>query len=336
MEYSWKPAAATGMGSLPYQDRDEAARIVLDELTDFPHIPELPRRGAGSGIVGRSAALLVDLHVDLQPSGWRLVDRSGADERAARSALRADLDALEIAAYGFEGPLKIQVAGPMTLAASLERTRGDKALADHGARKDIAESLAEGVAAHVAEIGSRVPGASVVVQLDEPSLPAVLAARIPTISGFGRLRAVHASEAETLIGAVIAAAGAPVVVHCCAADVPSDLIRKAGAVAVALDAGLLDDASLGELAAAVDAGLALWPGVVPASTPATPPTDRELAQRVSGLWRRLDQDPGRMAPRTVVTPVCGLAGADEPWTRRAYALARSTARAFADIVALEQ
>jgi methionine synthase II (cobalamin-independent) len=321
---------------LPHDDRDEAARVVLGELPEFPHLPELPRRSAGSGLVGRSAAMLVDLHVDLQPSGWRLIDRPGSDERSARSALRADLDALEIAAYGFEGPLKVQVAGPLTLAASLERTRGDKAVADHGARRDLAASLAEGLAAHTAEVAKRIPGASVVVQLDEPSLPAALAARIPTISGFGRLRAVQASEAEALLAEVIGVVDAPVVVHCCAQDVPSDLLRRAGAVAVALDAGRLYQKSLTELAAAVDAGLALWPGVVPTSAPQTPPADRELAQLIVGLWRRLDQDPGRMAALTVVTPTCGLAGADQGWARRAYSLARSTARAFADIVAVEQ
>ena len=50
-------------------------------------------------MVGRSAALLVDLPVDLQPSGWRLVDRPGRDLARARAWLAQDLDALaELAA----------------------------------------------------------------------------------------------------------------------------------------------------------------------------------------------------------------------------------------------
>ncbi|NEE02837.1 methionine synthase [Phytoactinopolyspora halotolerans] len=332
MEYPWKPAVATGVGSLPYEDRDEAARVVIGELADFPHVPELPGRGAGSEMVGRSAAFLVDLHVDLQPSGWRLIERPGADERAARSALRADLDALEIAAYGYAGALKVQVAGPLTLAATLERTRGDRAIADYGARRDLAASLAEGVREHVADVAERIPGASVVVQLDEPSLPAVLAGRIPTISGFGRLRSVDGGEAESLLRDVIDAAGVPTVVHCCAPGVPSTLLRRAGAVAVALDVALADGDSLTDLAEAVDAGLGVWPGVVPSTVPNTPPTERELAQRVVGFWRRLDQDPAQVAERTVITPSCGLAGADAPWARRAYALAAATGRAFGEMV----
>ncbi len=224
------------------------------------------------------------------------------------------------------------MAGPLTLAATLQLTRGDRAVADHGARRDLTASLAEGLREHVAEVAKRVPGASVVVQLDEPSLPAVLGGGIPTISGFGRLRSVSVGEAETLLREVVDAVGTPVVVHCCAPEVPSTLLHRAGAVAVALDVALLDQESLADLAVAVDAGFGVWPGVVPSSAPNTPPADRELAQRVVGLWRRLDQDPAQMAERTVITPVCGLAGADAAWARQAYALGSATARAFAEMV----
>ena len=79
-------------------------------------------------------------------------------------------------------------AGPWTLAATLEKTRGDKVLSDHGARRDLTDSLAEGVRLHVAEVSRRIPGAQFVLQLDEPGLPAVLAGDVPTVSGFGRLR----------------------------------------------------------------------------------------------------------------------------------------------------
>ncbi|WP_211659020.1 hypothetical protein [Phytoactinopolyspora halophila] len=338
MTYPWKPAVATGMGSLPYVDRDEATRVVVGELPDFPHVPELPRRGAGSDMTGRGATFLKELHVDLQPSGWRLIEGESIDERRARSDLHADLEAMQFAAYGYTGPLKIQIVGPLTLAATLERARGERAIADHGARRDLAESLAEGVAEHVADVARRVPEASVVMQLDEPSLPAVLAGEIPTVSGYGRLRAVDESEAESLLRSVIEAAGSdvPVVVHCCARRVPTALLQRAGAVGVALDVDLLNRDDMKELTETVDAGLALWPGVVPSTPPNTPPAERELAQRVVGLCRRLDQDPREMAERMVITPVCGLAGADVGWARQAYTLARSTARAFADIVGDEQ
>ena len=48
-------------------------------------------------------------------------------------------------AQGYQGPLKIAVGGPWTLAASIERPRGDRLLADYGARRDVGQSLAEGI-----------------------------------------------------------------------------------------------------------------------------------------------------------------------------------------------
>jgi methionine synthase II (cobalamin-independent) len=330
VEYPWTAGAATGIGSLPYDDRDEATPVVLGELADFPHVPELPGRGAGADMIGRAAALLVDLHVDLQPAGWRMVDRAGADERRAASMLRADLDALEIAAHGYVGPLKIQVAGPFTLAAMIDRQRGDRVIGDYGARRDLAQSLAEGVREHAADVVARVPGAQLVVQIDEPAIPTVLAGGVPTSSGFGRLRAVKEVEAEQLLGEVLNAAGSWPVVHCCSGLVPVDLLRRAGALAVSVDLAQLDSAVLDELAGAVDDGLAVWPGVVPSIRPDAAPSDSDLAARIERLFRRLDADPA--GPGTVVTPTCGLAGADEPWSREAYVLARNTARAFAELV----
>jgi methionine synthase II (cobalamin-independent) len=336
VSFPWPVGAATGIGSLPYLDRDEAARVVVGELPEFPHVFELPGRGAGSDMIGRTAAMLVDLHVDLQPAGWRLVDRPGRDERSAESTLRADLDALEVAALGYEGPLKVQVTGPWTLAAGLERIRGGRVLADQGARRDIAQSLAEGVGEHLSDVARRVPGAVVVCQVDEPGLPAVLAGSVPTQSGFGRLGAVPAVEAETLLGTVLATAGEWPVVHCCAAAPPVELMHRAGAVAASLDIEALDKKSLDELAATVDVGLAVWPGVVPALASTVPPSDRDLVDRLQRLFGRLDQDPASMAQGSVVTPACGLAGADENWARAAYGLAVRTGRALADALGADR
>src|SRR5690606_33667055 len=122
--------------------------------------------------------------------------------------------------------------------------------------RDLAQSLAEGLREHVADVASRLPGARLVVQVDEPRLPAVLAGAVPTASGLGRLRAVEGTEAEALLGEVLGAAGQWPAVHCCAADVPVGLLRRAGAAAVAFDAGRVGSAVLEQLAEAVDGGMA--------------------------------------------------------------------------------
>ncbi len=131
-------------------------------------------------MIGRTAALLVDIPVEVTPRGWRIADRPGRDMRRARTMLSSDLDAMEEVLDGYQGPLKIQLAGPWTLAATIEQPHSLKvALADPGLVNDIASSLAEGVKAHVAEVAKRVPGATLLVQLDEPSLPAVAHGGIP-------------------------------------------------------------------------------------------------------------------------------------------------------------
>ncbi len=319
---------ATGVGSMPGEDVHEALRVVVDQVPDLPHLPELPGRGVHAAMTGRAVGLLVDLGADLQPAGWRLTDAAGVDQRRARSLLAQDLDALEEHLDGYTGPLKLQVAGPWTCAATVERPRGDRVLADHGARRELAQSLAEGVALHVAEVAHRVPGAELVLQVDEPSLPAVLGGGVPTASGFGRHRTVAPNEATEALGWVLSAAvsaGARPVVHCCAAEVPVALVAQSGATALLVDASLLGAATHDDLAVAVDGGLDVWPGVVPTTETGEGTSAEQLAGAVHRLWSALGHDPDELLDRTVVTPACGLAGVSPRWARTALRLARDTA-----------
>ena len=329
-EYSTDPApgpvawgASSGVGSLPHTDPAQALRLVLDELPEFPHLPELPGRGAGADLIGRTSALLVDVAVDLTPAGWRLVPRPGMDLRRAREFLARDLDALTDVADEYAGLLKVSSAGPWTLAAGLERSRGDRAVVDAGARRDLAQSLAEGLAAHVADVAARVPGARVVVQLDEPSVPAVLQGGLPTVSGFGKLPAVEAQVVEQELAAVVAALPAPVVLHCCAARAPLDLFRAAGADALSFDLGLVQD--LDAVGSAVEAGVHLVPGVVP-GTDADLPAARASASRVQAWWRELGFPADQLPAAVTLTPSCGLAGATPRYARGAMAHVREAAK----------
>src|SRR5580693_2861180 len=180
----WSIGSATGIGSMPGTDPAEAMRVVAGELPDFPYLPELPDRGPGADLTGRTAGLLIDMPAEVTLRGWRLTDHPGRDLARARSMLSHDLDELEEVLDGFRGPLKIQLCGPWTLAATLELPHTmNMALSDPGAVADLTASLAEGAAAHVAELAKRVPGAQLVVQFDEPALPAVARGEVPTASG---------------------------------------------------------------------------------------------------------------------------------------------------------
>ena len=318
---------ATGIGSLPGEDIDAALALVFTELPDFPHLPELPARGPGADMIGRAAAALVDLHVDLQPSGWRLVPRPGLDVRRAREMLERDLDALVPVAATHDGPLKVQLAGPWTLVAALQTERGP-ALADPGAVRDVAASYAEAVRAHLDEVRRRAPQAELTLQLDEPSLPAVLAGAVPTNSGLSRVRAVPEPDVEQVLAAATASAAVPTVVHCCAAEVPLRLLaRCASAVSVDLALARLDYDELGE---EIERGLELWAGVVPALGPGVPPTPRETVEPVRRMWHQLGFAPELMTERITVTPACGLAGASAGWAATAMRLVRQAAKVLTE------
>ncbi|WP_229051296.1 methionine synthase [Aeromicrobium sp. Leaf350] len=312
---------ATGVGSVPGEDVAEWGRVSLGQL-DLPFVPELPERGVHAQMTGRSLALLDGLDADLQPAGWRVGVGSGVDHRRARSLLAQDLDTLEEIGSDHEGPLKQQVAGPWTLAATVELARGEKFLADHGARRDLAESLAIGVTAHVRDLRRRFPRAELVVQVDEPALPAVLDAGIPTASGFGRHRTVHPPEADAhlrLVSDAIRSAGATPVVHVCASDVPVALLRGAGFAGIGFDLALARPHDA--WAEAFEAGVELWVGAVPSTDPSPVPTSSVLIGRVDSFLSRLGFDEERADPRVVVSPSCGLAGATPQWARQALALA---------------
>ncbi len=321
---------ATGVGSLPGTDYAEAVRRVLGELPELPHVPELPARGITASMTGRGLAVVAGLAADLQPAGWRLTDASGVDHRRARSLLAQDLDTVEELGQDYAGAFKAQVAGPWTLAATVEKPRGDKVLSDHGARRELAQGLAEGVTVHLADLRRRLRGVDRwIVQIDEPALSAVVNAQVPTASGFGRHRRVDLPEASAhleWVVAAIAAAGAEAWVHSCAPQTPWSLVAGTGVSGLSADLDQLDAKDLDVFAEALEAGRPTALGVVPSTDPASEPSDARLTERVQRLLDMLGLDQEVVRDHLVVTPTCGLAGASSDWAREAMRLSATVAR----------
>ncbi|MBW5481776.1 methionine synthase [Streptomyces bambusae] len=320
---------ATGVGSLPGGDAREAARTVTGTFEDFAYLPELPARGPGADMIGRSLGLLVDLYAHVEPSGWRVSDRPGRDTKRSRSWLGEDLDALEEFTQGYEGRLKVQAVGPWTLAAALELRGGEAVLQDAGACRDLAGSLAEGLRAHLADVRKRVPGAEIVLQFDEPSLTAVLRGRVRSASGYRTYRAVDRQVVEGALRDLFAVHDGDVVVHSCAPEVPFALLRRAGAAGVSFDFSLLTEREDDAIGESVEGGLKLFAGVVPGTDVAlSDPAGSVMGVRK--LWRRLGLAPGTLAESVVVTPSCGLAGASPAYARAVQAHCVRAARSLAD------
>ena len=330
---------------MPGENPLESARVIAGELPDLPYLAELPGRGPGSDLTGRAAGLLVELPVELAgPRGWRIAEHPGQDIRRARSLLSSDLDAMEEALQGYAGPLKIQVAGPWTLAATIEQNRSlNRALADPGLVADITSSLAEGVRVHVAEVAKRVPGATILVQVDEPALPAVINGEVPTPSGLGRVRVVDEEVLRDRLREVLEATRGYTIVHCCAAGYPFGIITQAGADAVSFDLSLLTAAGYDQLAEVTDMGKGVFAGVVSPLGRGTADDNNQRAERsrstptdtaktVGEMWRRTDQPPARCAEQVVVTPTCGLAGVSPDRAQAALSWCREAAAVLPEMM----
>ncbi|BBY11368.1 methionine synthase [Mycobacterium marseillense] len=331
-------AGPSGVGSWPGIAAREAAAVVVGELAGaLPHLVELPARGVGADLLGRAGALLVDVAIDTVPRGYRLAARPGAVTRRAISLLDEDMDALEEAweTAGLRNDgrvVKVQAPGPITLAAEVELANGHRAITDPGALRDLTASLAEGVAAHRAQLSRRLE-TPVVVQFDEPSLPKALGGALSGVTALSPVAALDEAVAGSLLDSCAETVGGEVALHCCAPGIPWDLLQRSIFSAISVDAGTLSAADLDGIAAFVESDRAVMLGVINTGATRAPsrrPSAEQVAAAVVAVTDRLGFARSALRERIGVTPACGLAGATPEWARTAIELARKAAEMFAE------
>ncbi|TAM64630.1 methionine synthase [Mycobacterium sp.] len=328
-------ARASGVGSWPGIAAREAAAVVVGELAgELAHIVELPARGVGADLLGRAGALLVDVAIDTVPRGYRLASRPGAVTRRAISLLDEDMDALEEAweAAGLRNEgrvVKVQAPGPVTLAAEIELANGHRAITDPGALRDLTASLAEGVAAHRAQMSRRLE-TPVVVQFDEPSLPKALGGGLKGVTALSSVAPLDEAVAGSLLDTCAHAVGGAVLLHCCAPGIPWGLLQRSMFSAVSVDTGTLRAADLDGIAAFVESDRTVMLGVVAIRPPPRRPSAEEVAAAVVAVTDRLGFPRVALRERIGVTPACGLAGATPEWARTAIELTCKAAQMFAE------
>ncbi|OAN40128.1 methionine synthase [Mycolicibacterium iranicum] len=327
-------ATATGVGSWPGTSAREAAEVVVGELHRLPHLVELPARGLGADMIGRAGALLVDIAIDTVPRGYRIASGRSSVTRRAASLLDEDLDALEEAwekagLRGGERVVKVQAPGPVTLAAQLELPGGHRAITDSGAVRDLTASLAEGVAAHRRQLERRLESA-VVVQFDEPTLPAALAGRLSGVTSLNPVHPVDESVVTALLDVCAGAVGGEVALHSCAPGLPWKVLQRSVISAVSVDVDTLTVADLDGVGEFVDSGRTVLLGAVPTAASGPKPTPQQIAASVAGITDRLGFARAVLRDRVGVTPACGLAEATEAWARTAIDLAQKAVDGMAE------
>jgi hypothetical protein len=270
------------------------------DVDGLPFAPLLVDRGPWGDALGRSVALLVDLPAELGVHGWKLTDHAGSDLARSRSFAREDLDALAVAAHGYDGPLVVPVLGPISLAARVDLAHGDRILSDPAALRDAAESLAAGLEEHLAALTRAVPGARPRVLLHEPLLALAVAGVIPTFSGRGQLRAILGPVAAERIGVLVGAArGASVTLHVGTGWGVAAAAKAAGADSLGLEVGGLPELAWERVAQEVEAGVGFW-AQLPASSSTATNDPKGHAETLVAPWRRVGLPVKQLADAVLV------------------------------------
>jgi len=203
------PVRASGLGDFPGDDLGEAMSRVEGELgaPHLPFLPHLPALGWRSTPLARTLAVCEGLAFDGASFGWRMVHSGGRGAREsalAQDRLLSDINLLAdrvgaqkkrftSSAEGSAAVYKIQLVGPLTLAASIYLPGGERAISDAGASRDLLESFLEGLERWMGSLREalQVPRALIAVQREESEFQRLLEGAIPTVSGFRSLPALQ-------------------------------------------------------------------------------------------------------------------------------------------------
>ena len=189
-----------GLGELPGASIIAAADIVAGETGDLRQLPILPARGVD--VVGLTTGILPGINVDAGPRSWVLSTRPQLRTRRIWDRVEADLDQCEQAWGTRIDAVKIQVAGPWTLSASIELSNGHRALTYTGALRDLTESLIAGIQEYSADVRARFD-TEVYVQLDEPLLAQVRDGSLPGTSQFDEIPSINDVDLGERLAGVI-------------------------------------------------------------------------------------------------------------------------------------
>jgi len=335
--------AATGIGSVPFLDEQEAVNLILDHLPELPFWPQMAQKGFAEDMVSQGAGGLPLIFRDVQQRQVRLTDAVDRDEALTgfyEAALAGDLEAFALTAdeaagfYGLMAALekrpagapafvKGQVVGPVTFATIVKGLDGKAILFDAELLQALTRGLAMKAAWQMAKIAAS--GRQPIIFFDEPSL-----------TGLGSaFMQISREEVISLLTEVITIAkefgSAYFGVHCCGNTDWSVLLETPIDILSFDSYEFFDNLTLYDRALQkflARGGFLAW-GLLPTSPTAPPGTLEEhwvkFTQQVQALAAQgVDRD--RLLAQSLLTPACGLGYLDP-------ARARQT---LADLAALSQ
>ena len=320
-----RSGTATSIGSLPHRDPDVAARFVVDHQSWLPAAPSLPCRSPLEGMVAQAAWGIPGVHVGAD--GTLEIDSDAVSIDAA-GELPSDLfsaepflalDTFLHVVDGRQGPVKLQLTGPVTLGLALHRAGLDASRAF-----PVAAHATRARASALVDLAHRrLPDTPLVVFVDEPGLTGAMHPGFP----------ISPDQAIDLVSATLAPIEPHAVtgLHCCgAADWGAVLHAGPQILSAPIDMGL--ERSAGSVATFLDQGGWMAWGAVPTDGPIGTTADR-LWRQLSELWCELVRggcDPVRLRSQALITPACGLALHGESQAARVLTLTRRVAERVHD------
>ncbi len=293
----WLPAARDRrdgyIATSPVREAAAAAfDILAEELPPVPLTAHLAEGRWGADAIGRAAGLITDLHVDLTSFGWRLTASAGKDERLEDSALGEAFDA--IAEYGRSRPGQVQLSlpGPWTLVTALSLSSGARVLGDHGARRDVVQAYAFGIAAFTEKIAAL--GMQPTVRLVESRLDPVLTGTWPSVSGWQSLPAISETQVWAALDSTLRHLPPTVLslpnlapVHRRGKEIAAaEALRSTGARSVSVPVDGLNAHSWEQLAVLAEADLGIWLHL-PAGSGRRPDAVSHWVERLRTPWTRI-------------------------------------------------
>lgn len=313
---------ATGIGSLPLLDPDEAVALALRYLPEAPIWPQLPKRGFQEHMGGQYSEALPGIVRDEARERFSFDtarDLSGELERFFERYLARDLEYFRLSeqhAAGFHALLRAleknppqgarflkgHVTGPLTAGISYKDEQGRDIIHNEQLFDAVVKNLAMKAAWQIERLGRF--GKPVIVFLDEPAMETLGSAFSPAAPE------LVAEKLDEIID-TIHECGGIAGIHCCGnADWP--LIFNTRVDIVNFDAfDYLDRVLLypDEIRAFIGRGGALAWGIVPTGAAAAAVTADELIERLEGGIGRLvaaGLPRATILRRSIITPSCGL------------------------------
>lgn len=321
---------ATGIGSVPFKDADQAVDLILKHVPNIPFWPQLAKRDLREGMVAQYSENLPCLKVTDDGVFFDPRDTDSQLETFYEKIITQDVEHFMISEqcaqglYAFREKLgrisldgiaavKCHVTGPYTFAGSLNNDKGVSLVYDDIMLQAIVKGLVMKALWQIRLF--KQFGKPIVIFFDEPYLGVFGSAYTP----LDRTAVVN-TLSEFTQG--IKEDGVSVGVHCCGntdwsifTDVPSiDIIN--------FDAfGFVDKVALyaGDLQKFLARGGKLCWGVVPTQNIPPALTVQMLLDRLDAgmeLMAKRGVDRGLLRSNLLISPSCGLGTLDETMGRR--------------------